>query len=93
MLIDRSGHTVVASTDPISRTIYLVNGLNGDFYIRVLLHELGHCTMVAYGLIDEIHQIIPERYWIDVEEWICNYLADYGRLIFEIARSIMGEDL
>lgn len=90
MLIDRSDNKVVGSTDPITRTVYISNMLTGDFYKKVLLHELGHCVMIAYGLLDEIHSFVPQAYWIDAEEWICNYLADYGRLIFDAARLIIN---
>lgn len=59
---------------------------------RVLLHELGHCVMFSYGLLDDIHSVVPPDRWIDAEEWVCNFIADYGREIFSVAYDIMGED-
>lgn len=32
------------------------------------------------------------QYWIEAEEWICNFIADYGLQIFETAYSVSGDD-
>lgn len=91
-LIDRTSTFRVATTDPIARTIYLSDRLQGVFLRRVLLHELGHATMFSYDLLGYIHDRVPKEYWIDVEEWICNFLADYGDQIFYSASDILGYD-
>lgn len=91
-LIDRTNTFRVATTDPQSLTIYLSTLLQGDFLRRVLLHELGHATMVSYGLIDYIHSVVFPEYWVEVEEWVCNFLADYGDQVFSVARDILGYD-
>lgn len=91
-LTDRTGLTRVATTDPETNRIYLSNQLSGDFKMRVLLHELGHATMVSYGLLDELHQFVEPEYWIEAEEWICNLIADYGREIFSVAYNELGEN-
>lgn len=91
-LTDRTGLIRVATTDPDTNRIYLSNRLRGNFKIRVLLHELGHATMVSYGLLDELHHFIEPEYWIEAEEWVCNFIADYGRKIFSVAYKELGED-
>lgn len=91
-LRDRTGHITVATTDPNTNCVYLSNGLHGDFLNRVFIHELGHCTMVSFGLLDDIHRMVRPEFWIEAEEWICNFIADYGRRIFEIAYEMLGED-
>lgn len=90
-LIDRTGERRVATTDPVEQCIYLSNHLTGSFLNTVLLHELGHCVMLSYGLILAIRQNLPERLWIPAEEWCCNLIADYGEEIFEKANHILGD--
>lgn len=89
-LIDRTKKRRVATTDPGTKTIYLSNELSGQFLRRVLVHELGHCAMFSFGLLDEIHQFVDPENWIEVEEWVCNFLADYGQEIYEISQSILS---
>ena len=91
-LVDRTKISRLATTDPMTRTIYLSSSLKGDTLNRVLLHELGHCVMFSFGLLNDIHRVVPPSKWIDAEEWVCNLIADYGRTIFEIAYDILGED-
>lgn len=90
MLIDRTNTQTVATTDPKTHIIYLSNQLYGDFLIRVLLHELGHCALFSYNLLDDIHTMVKPEYWIEAEEWTCNFIADYGFKIFSSAFDILG---
>ena len=30
--------------------------------------------------------------WIEAEEWVCNFIADYGRQIFQIASTVLGDE-
>lgn len=92
MLIDRTGRKTVATTDPITNCVYLADNLHGNFLKKVIIHELGHCAMISYDLIDDIHSMVDEDHWIDVEEWICNFISDYGEMIFSSMRSILGKD-
>lgn len=92
MLIDRTGEARVATTDPSACEIYMLKTLQGDFLQRVLCHELGHAAMISYNMLNEIHRMVRPRYWIEMEEWICNFLADYGLNIFKIAYSVLGDD-
>lgn len=59
----------------------------------MLLHELGHATMVSYGMLPELHRMMRPAYWIEAEEWICNLLADYGAMIFWKASDQLGYDI
>lgn len=90
MLVDRTNTLTVATTDPSNLTIYLSNELQGDFLIRVLLHELGHCALFSYDLTDDIHRMVKPEHWIESEEWVCNLIADFGFKIFSSAFSILG---
>lgn len=88
LLIDRTGNARVATTDPTTLCIYISQELYGDFSDRVLIHELGHCALFSFDLLADIHRMVHREYRIDAEEWICNFIADYGRLIFSICGEI-----
>lgn len=90
MLIDRTNSLCLATTDLKTSTVYLSNSLAGSKLRTVLLHELGHCAMFSYGLLDEIHSIVEPSKWIEAEEWICNFLADYGDKIFNVAGDFLS---
>lgn len=90
-LIDRTGERRVATTDPEEQCIFLSEHLSGSFLNTVLLHELGHCIMLSYGLILTLRSRLPEYLWIPAEEWCCNLIADYGEEIFEKANKILGD--
>ena len=89
-LVDRTNVLRVATTDPIDRVVYLSESLKGDFLTRVLIHELGHCAMISFGLIEEIHRMVYPEYWIDAEEWVCNFIADFGMTILNTGYSVLG---
>ena len=58
---------------------------------RVLIHELGHCVIFSYNLFDELHEMVKPEYWVDAEEWVCNFIADYGLAVFSIAKTIFKD--
>ena len=91
MLVDRTGRVTVATTDPGTLTVYTLRDLDGEFLTRVLIHELGHCAMFSFGLLDDIHRMVHPRYWLEAEEWVCNFIADYGMTIFDTAYAILGD--
>lgn len=93
LLVDRTNELRVATTDPKDKCIYLASNLSGDFLNRVLIHELGHCAIFSFNLLDDIHTMVRQEYWMDAEEWICNFIADYGRNIFNISRQFLGDDI
>ncbi len=91
-LADRTGEQRVATTDPLTHTVYLSRSLHGEFLRRVLSHELGHVTMISYNMLDEIHRMAHPRYWIEIEEWICNFIADYGLDNFRLVDQILQDN-
>ena len=92
LLVDRTGTLTVATTDPLTSCVYISDAISGSFLTRVLIHELGHCAIFSYHLLDDIHQMIKPKYWIEAEEWVCNFIADYGFKIFDIAYSVLGNN-
>lgn len=91
LLIDRTGRLTLATTDPNTKRIYLSKDLSGELRNRVLVHELGHAALFSFGLLDEIHRMTYPEYWIEIEEFICNMIADYGWQIFTIASQYLGD--
>ena len=78
-------------TDPNTMTVYLSDELTDDETTKVLLHELGHCAIFSFGLYDQIHTFVKPQYWAYAEDWICNFVADWGRYIFESAYQVLGD--
>ena len=91
MLVDRSGTLTVATTDPSTLCVYISNAIQGAFLYRVVIHELGHCAIYSFGLADDIQRMTYPEYWIEIEEWICNFIADYGQAIFDAGSSIFDD--
>lgn len=92
LLIDRLGTRTVAVTDPYLHTIFMSSDLRGQFRQKVLIHELCHCALVSYNLIDDIHRAVRPSDWIIAEEWICNLLANYGISIFANMDKILRDN-
>ena len=90
MLVDRTATLRVATTDTETMTVYLSYYLDDGFLIRVFIHELGHCALHSFNLIPAIHQFVKPEYWVDAEEWVCNFIADYGLIIFRTAFKVLG---
>lgn len=91
-LIDRTGSSRIATTDPNTNCVYISTDLNGRSLETVLVHELGHCVMVSYGLISDIRRMVRPEYWVEIEEWICNFISDYGYEVFQVATDILETD-
>lgn len=91
ILIDRTGQRTVAVTDFQSLSVYVSSDLSGEFLYKVLIHELGHCAIFSFSLDKEIHRMVKQEYWIEAEEWICNFIWDYGLKIFEALFNMFGD--
>lgn len=90
MLVDRTGASRLGTTDLSTHTIYLSDALDDDMTAKVLIHELGHCALLSYNLLYDIHKMVRKEYWLEAEEWLCNYLIDYGTYIFEALFKVLG---
>lgn len=89
ILVDPFGESRLATTDPISQTVYLSRSLDRQTQEVVFLHELGHCALFSYGLLSELREAVRPELWSEAEEWVCNFIADYGQEIFQVADDIM----
>lgn len=48
--------------------------------------------MMSFDLLPKIHEMVKPEYWVEAEEWICNFIADYGLRIYAAAYDILGEE-
>lgn len=90
-LVDRTGELRVATTNPIKQTVFLSQSLHGSFLRTVLIHELGHVAMISYNMLPAIHAMTKPSYWIEMEEYICNVLADKGAALIDIADRLLQD--
>lgn len=90
LLVDRTNRQTLATTDPYTHHVYISTSLGGDVLRHVLAHELGHCIMVSYGMLDRLHQMTRPEYHILMEEWVCNFLADFSPMVQKILDDILG---
>lgn len=81
MLQRSDGSRTVGMTDRDTKTIYLADDLRGRFLDRVLCHELCHAFCLSYNVYMDI----------DTEEIVADFLATYGREVFEIADRLLIE--
>lgn len=92
-LVDRTGRRTLAVTDPKLQHVFVARGLRGPMLRKVLIHELGHVALVSYDLLPELHRMVKPVYWTDAEEWACNWIADYGDMIFAKGAEILETDI
>lgn len=88
-LVDRTGKLTLATTDPLRNTVYISKSIRGELLERVIKHELSHCELVSYGYLHTIHIMTRREYWIDMEEWICNYIADHSEEVLYLSQQII----
>lgn len=92
ILVDRTGTLTIGVSDYGEKTVYLADNLHGEMLNRVFIHELGHCAMFSFQLLPQLHKMVKKQFWVEAEEWCCNLLADYGGMVFQIARDILGNE-
>lgn len=93
LLIDRTHCRTIGTTDPETMTVCISTGLSLDMLQRVLIHEISHCALISFDLLPYIHKIVKPQYWYEVEEWLCNFISDYGLSICNAANSVLFDDV
>lgn len=92
-LIDRTGRLTLATTDPVTKRVYVSNGLRGPMLRKVIMHELGHCALISYNLLDDVHRMVRPEYILEAEEALCNFIADFGLRIIRISDDLTQVNL
>ena len=78
-LMRSDGCYTLGVTDNSVKTIYINRNLNDFMFEKVLTHEICHVFCFEYNL----------EFSIDFEEKLCDFVATYGRNIFEIVDEIL----
>jgi len=79
-LINADGIYTLGVTIGYDNAVYINNQLTGPLLDKVLSHELCHVFCFSYHI------------WLDMqtEELIADFLATYGREIFDVADQVLG---
>jgi len=93
LLVDRTGRITVATTDPLRKMVYVARGLSTSFREKVIVHEIGHCAAVSFGLLTIISSVVPRSKQIAVEEWLCNYMVEIGPEIKRAAEEVLDHEI
>ena len=80
MLMRSDGTYTFGMTDRNTRDIYISDMIHGNFYDRVLCHELCHAFCLSYNLTMDIQ----------TEEIVADFLATYGREVFAVADELIS---
>lgn len=78
-LMRSDGVYTLGVTDNNVKTVFLNNRLRGKMLDKVLCHEITHVFCFEYNLS------LP----IETEELIADFLATYGREVFDVADDIL----
>ena len=63
-LIDRTGRLTLVTTDPITKRVYVSNGLKG-FMLRI-------CSLCS----DDLHRLVKPECLLEAEESLCIFIKD-----------------
>ena len=89
-LVDRTGTERIATTDPSTRTVYVISNLKAPLLDKVMMHEVAHAATISYGLLDTLHALIPAYTWVPVEEWVAQTMETHGIEVAEAASQALG---
>lgn len=92
-LVDREGKRTIGTADPITRTVHISSELVPPLLDRVLLHEVAHAIAMSHGLLRPLHEMVPEDYWIDVEEWAAQMVENHGIEASVLASESLGRPI
>lgn len=78
--LKRSDNTLALGvTDNNTKTVYINNRVSDAMFEKILCHEIVHTFCFSYGCTFDIQ----------TEEIIADFLATYGREVFDVADNIL----
>ena len=86
LLVDRTGEPRIATADPDGHVIRVSSEVLPPLLDRVVLHAV---TM-SHGLLGPLHDMIPERLWVPVEEWAVQMVENHGMEAVALASEALG---
>lgn len=61
------------------KTVFIADNQPPDKEEHILCHELCHCICFEYGFLLDV----------ELEEWLCNFMADYGKEIIYLVDDLL----
>ena len=92
-LTDRTGHERLATTDPLTRSVYLNSSLRPPLLDRVLLHEVAHAVTISHGLLTTLRSKLPTDTWVHAEEWSAQLVENHAMEAVQAARRALGRPI
>lgn len=89
-LTDRTGVERLATADPSTRTICISSDVVPPLLDRVILHEVAHAITMSHGLLDSLHDVVPQETWVPVEEWAAQLVENHGIEAAVLASESLG---
>lgn len=90
-LVDRLSMACLATTDPATNTIYMVDTLEPPMLDKVLIHEIAHAVTISHGLLDILHRAVGDRLaQVLVEEWAAQLVENHAIEAADLASKVLG---
>lgn len=89
-LVDRTGVEKLATTDPSTMAVYVRADLRPPLLDRVMLHEVAHAITYSWGMLENVRHGLPNRFWVQVEEWAAQLVEGHSLEALEAATIALG---
>lgn len=90
LLMDRTGHMRIATTDPTTRTIRISREVLPPLFDQVYLHEASHAIMEDAGVNELLSQLPDERQQVLAEELLAWFLETHAIEVIDAVSSSLG---
>lgn len=89
-LVDRTGTSRLATTDPRSRTISIAESVVPPLIDRVLLHEIAHAVTISWSLLPRLHSEAMRGDLTGLEEWSAQLIENHAIEAVAAATIVLG---
>jgi hypothetical protein len=89
-LIDRTGTERLATTDPVTRTVSVLEDVQPPLLDRVLLHEVAHAITLSWGLLPSVRSKALIGDLTGVEEWAAQLVENHAIEAVNAASETLG---
>jgi len=89
-LIDRTGTERLATTNPATRTVAILDSVQPPLLDKVMLHEVAHAVTVSWGLLPKVRHDTLRGDIIGVEEWSAQLVENHALEAMNAASASLG---